>query len=72
MARTFGISISAAQTAMSRFDITKGAVSKGNEPKDLSALTERKCMSCQRPFMSEGIHNRRCSSCKRNDHSVAA
>lgn len=70
IARAFGTSIIAIQTALSRFDITKGGA--GNQPKNLSGPTQRKCMSCQKPFMSEGIHNRRCSNCKSNDHRIAA
>lgn len=28
------------------------------------ALTERRCLKCGKPFMSEGNHNRKCESCK--------
>lgn len=73
VARAFGITISATQTAMSRFDITKGCVGgRYGELPPLSGLTQRKCMTCEKPFLSEGIHNRRCSYCKDNDHLVAA
>ncbi|EIG62906.1 hypothetical protein [Bradyrhizobium sp. WSM1253] len=69
IAREFGTSVNAIQTAMSRFSITRNS---GNEPNDLSAMKPRKCMTCQKPFASEGIHNRRCNSCKSNDHRIAA
>jgi hypothetical protein len=73
IAAVFGTSKNAIQSAMSRFDITKRqGGSTGYELKDLSAFKERKCMSCARPFLSEGIHNRRCTTCKSNDHRVAA
>ena len=26
--------------------------------------TQRKCLGCGRPFLSDGIHNRMCHSCK--------
>ena len=73
IAKSFGTTVNAIQTAVSRFDITKGlAGATGGELKDLSVLKERKCMTCQKPFVSEGIHNRRCVPCKRNDSAVAA
>jgi len=28
--------------------------------------TERKCLSCKKPFMSEGAHNRMCNQCRTN------
>ena len=29
--------------------------------------TERKCMCCRQPFLSEGIHNRLCKPCKEGE-----
>lgn len=73
IAKAFGTSLNAIQTVLSRFDITKGNTGRRiGELKDLSGLKERKCLRCQKPFASEGIHNRRCSPCKSNDHRIAA
>jgi hypothetical protein len=33
----------------------------------LPTAKRRACMCCQRPFLSEGIHNRICEPCKRSD-----
>lgn len=73
IAQAFRTTESAVWIALSRFGITKGIVGVApGELKDLSGFKRIACLSCERPFVSEGKHNRRCSKCKGNDHMVAA
>jgi hypothetical protein len=73
MAASFGTTVNAIQTAMSRAGITMfDAPRSGRQLADLSGFTKRNCMTCEQPFTSEGKHNRRCNSCKSNDSCAVA
>lgn len=39
------------------------------KPRRRSVQQERKCMTCQQPFPSEGPHNRMCGRCRRQGAS---
>jgi hypothetical protein len=48
-------------------------ITKNNErsrPKPVIVFQERNCMTCRKPFRSEGSHNRMCSPCKLESHST--
>jgi hypothetical protein len=66
IAASFGTTENAVQTAMSRFGITR------INPAGRKSLTPRNCMSCNNPFMSEGIGSRRCPRCVAGDSEIAA
>ena len=42
----------------------KGKVTRKPRPVRKNKSTQRPCMSCQRPFLSQGTHNRLCSACR--------
>ncbi len=45
----------------------EGYKSPTREKQKETPLTLRNCLSCSKPFYSEGIHNRICSDCKSLD-----
>ncbi len=45
-----------------RMDATHGVLRRGRPPGDKRKW--RPCMTCTRPFMSAGFHNRMCSRCR--------
>jgi hypothetical protein len=73
IAAAFGTSISAVQTALSKFAITKNhAPARSGTPRvtidyskppTVTNFRRRDCMCCATPFLSEGIHNRMCTEC---------
>lgn len=40
---------------------------KGYEQRESTKPNLRPCMCCERPFPSEGIHNRLCANCRHGD-----
>ena len=40
------------------------------EAKKTMVLTDRKCMSCQADFKSEGFHNRLCDKCRKDSRAM--
>lgn len=45
--------------------LKKTKIEKGTDTRKMSKT--RNCMTCRRPFWSEGAHNRICQSCKKED-----
>lgn len=39
--------------------------------KHTKTTTQRACLSCQRPFASEGAHNRMCQNCRKHVGSLS-
>jgi hypothetical protein len=66
LADAFGTTPSAIQTALSRHGITR----QNGGP--IASMRPRDCMTCQRPFLSEGNHNRMCPRCLTDDHAEVA
>jgi transposase-like protein len=63
IAKAFGVTVNAIQTAMSRYGITKR--SSGNTLLDLSVFKQRRCLTCRNPFLSDGAF--RCRRCNRRE-----
>lgn len=60
VADEFGTTAGAIQTAASRFGCTR----RTNSLHDAKPLKPRKCICCQKPFMSEGPGNWQCPKCR--------
>jgi hypothetical protein len=74
IALEMGVSLQALQTAMSRFNLSPHTRSKNVKReeyrKDLSREDNRRmrnCLCCEKPFGSEGNHNRLCPGCNNTD-----
>ncbi|QDM22736.1 hypothetical protein FIU28_17440 [Tardiphaga sp. vice154] len=65
LADAMGTTESAIQTALSRHGMSR-------RNRAISSLKPRDCMTCTKPFMSEGNHNRMCARCLNTNESVAA
>ena len=61
LAATFGTTVSAVRTAISRYGVNPE--NYGNHNKITRKLVS--CLSCGNNFRSEGKHNRMCCRCKR-------
>ena len=60
-------SIYVPEAALQRMAAAKPAPSTETDPRRVHKV--RKCISCEKPFYSEGAHNRICKRCKESDES---
>ncbi|GLH79757.1 hypothetical protein SSBR45G_46660 [Bradyrhizobium sp. SSBR45G] len=73
IAREFGCSVGAIETALSRHNISRGGVSAGPaKPRNLSAKVEKRCMRCKGPFVPAHRHNYMCNGCRAEVANMAA